>query len=201
MRLEDLSTASREQTVSVGSLQDEHSNYESIDDAEPLTHTQHGSSTTSGYTRVKEEDQAISSSAYREGVDVSEGEQPEQVQQHQGLLYHLKAWWQEAACCLLAAGLFVGLVVLLNYYDGRESPRWVSNLPLNTVVAIIATMCRALTVIPISEGLSQLKWNSFARRERQLSDLYAFDQASRGPFGSLKLILKSRGRYVLMCPW
>ncbi|KAF9772784.1 hypothetical protein IL306_009484 [Fusarium sp. DS 682] len=54
----------------------------------------------------------------------------------------------------------------------------------------------ASMVIPVSEDLSQLKWNAFARSQRPLDDLKTFDQASRGPFGSLLLLSKTRGRLL-----
>ncbi|KAF4439717.1 hypothetical protein FACUT_3933 [Fusarium acutatum] len=57
----------------------------------------------------------------------------------------------------------------------------------------------ASMVIPVSEGLSQLKWNAFARSQRPLDDLKTFDQASRGPFGSLLLLSKTRGRTIDIC--
>ncbi|RBA15919.1 hypothetical protein FPRO05_12140 [Fusarium proliferatum] len=102
-----------------------------------------------------------------------------------------RSWWQEIAWCVFAAGLLVLLVVLLKTYDKKPAPEWF--VSLNAVVAAIATRCRASMVIPVSEGLSQLKWNAFARSPRPLDDLKTFDQASRGPFGSLLLLSKTRG--------
>lgn len=106
-----------------------------------------------------------------------------------GWLFHLRAWWPEAAFSVSSYALLIALIVVLRRFDRRPGPD-----SLNTIVAIIATTCRAMTVVPIAEGLSQLKWNSFARSERPLADLYIFDQASRGPFGSLMLLLRAKGR-------
>ncbi|SCV57565.1 uncharacterized protein FFB14_15209 [Fusarium fujikuroi] len=105
-----------------------------------------------------------------------------------------RSWWQEIAWCVFAAGLLVLLVVLLKTHDKKPAPEWF--VSLNAVVAAIATICRASMVIPVSEGLSQLKWNAFARSQRPLDDLKTFDQASRGPFGSLLLLSKTRGRLL-----
>ncbi|KAJ4248155.1 hypothetical protein NW762_012925 [Fusarium torreyae] len=103
-------------------------------------------------------------------------------------------WWPEIAWCAFATGLLVALAGLLKAYDGEPAPEWF--VSLNTVVAAISTICRASMVIPVSEGLSQLKWNAFARSQRPLNDLKTFDQASRGPFGSLLLLSKARGRLL-----
>ncbi|KLO85054.1 Uncharacterized protein LW93_6006 [Fusarium fujikuroi] len=105
-----------------------------------------------------------------------------------------RSWWQEIAWCVFAAGLLVLLVVLLKTHDKKPAPEWF--VSLNAVVAAISTICRASMVIPVSEGLSQLKWNAFARSQRPLDDLKTFDQASRGPFGSLLLLSKTRGRLL-----
>lgn len=115
---------------------------------------------------------------------------------YRGPLYHLKAWSPEAAWCLLTIGVFIGLVVVLAQHDGKKIPEWPLGLTLNTVVALLATMCRFMTFIPVSEGISQLKWNWFTAKTRPLKDLYSFDQASRGPWGAIILISRLRGRFI-----
>ncbi|KAG5661338.1 hypothetical protein KAF25_005460 [Fusarium avenaceum] len=105
----------------------------------------------------------------------------------------LLSWWPEITWCVFAIGLLAALIGLLKAFDGQPAPEWVS---LNTVVAAISTICRAAMVVPVSEGLSQLKWNAFVRSQRPLNDLKTFDQASRGPFGSLLLLSKARGRLL-----
>jgi hypothetical protein len=114
------------------------------------------------------------------------------VKRQQSTKQILISWWPEVIWCIFTAGLLIALAALLKAYDKQPAPQWY--VSLNTVVAAIATICRASMVIPISEGLSQLKWNAFARSQRPLIDLQTFDQASRGPFGSLMLLLKTRGR-------
>ena len=109
----------------------------------------------------------------------------------------LRAWWLECLCCVLTIGLFAGLVSMLARYQGEPVPQWPLDLPLSTVVAIIATLCRALMVFPVSEGLAQLKWHWFrGTRTRPVNDLYMFDQATRGPLGAVLLLFGLRGRWV-----
>ncbi|KIL89207.1 hypothetical protein FAVG1_07601 [Fusarium avenaceum] len=87
----------------------------------------------------------------------------------------LLSWWPEITWCVFAIGLLAALIGLLKAFDGQPAPGWF--VSLNTVVAAISTICRAAMVLPVSEGLSQLKWNAFVRSQRPLNDLKTFDQA------------------------
>lgn len=107
----------------------------------------------------------------------------------------LKAWLPEILWCGLSIGFLVALVVVLSHFDDHPMPQWPLGLTVNTLVAFLATSCRAMVVVPLSEGLAQLKWNWFASRRRSLRDIYFFDQASRGPWGDLCLIPRTLGRY------
>ncbi|KAF6818031.1 hypothetical protein CSOJ01_02168 [Colletotrichum sojae] len=51
-------------------------------------------------------------------------------------------------------------------------------------------------VIPVAEGLSQAKWNWFRKKPRPLDDFDAFDKASRGPWGSVTLLFRTKGWLV-----
>lgn len=50
---------------------------------------------------------------------------------------------------------------------------------------------------PVVECISQLKWLWFVRKQK-LVDFQAFDDASRGPTGSLILIGKLRGLHLVI---
>lgn len=156
----------------------------------PLPHVQHGSSTAYGYSRVANSQPELELTR-GETTRISAVENQSHMRRRGRLILQLGAWWPEAGCCVLAFALLVGLIVFLRHYDRKPGPD-----SLNTIVAIIATICKAIMAIPITEGLSQLKWNSFARTQGPLGDLYTFDQASRGPLGSLMLLLKTQGRQV-----
>ncbi|CAI6099212.1 unnamed protein product [Clonostachys chloroleuca] len=125
-------------------------------------------------------------------------EAPVQPKSPSGFLAHVWAWIEELVWCLLIVVIFIVLVVVLSQYDNKHMPNWPMGLTLNTLVAFLATVCRAMTLVPIIEGVSQLKWNWFATKQRSLRELYLFDQASRGPFGALRLLPKTRGRFILL---
>jgi hypothetical protein len=110
-------------------------------------------------------------------------------------LYLLKGWWPEILCCLISVVCLVALVLVLQAYDDQPLPAWSGGITLNTIVALLSTVCRTLFVVAASQALSQAKWNWFKGSPRPLTDLSVFDDASRGPWGSLKLLFTIKGRY------
>lgn len=106
----------------------------------------------------------------------------------------LKVWWQEIVWSIVSLICVVVLATLLNAYDGKPLPNWPSGLTLNTVIAFVSTVCRMAFILPVMEGLSQYKWNWYKRSPRPLADFRIFDEASRGPWGSLKLLVTTKGR-------
>ncbi|KAK4105368.1 hypothetical protein N658DRAFT_416829 [Parathielavia hyrcaniae] len=103
-------------------------------------------------------------------------------------------WLPELVCCCLSIACLVVIVVLLKTYDGRRLADWPLSVSLNTLIAFLAAICQAALTVPLTEGLSQLKWNSFARGEKPLAELQTFEDAKRGPVGSAVLLCKRRGR-------
>lgn len=113
------------------------------------------------------------------------------------LRHSVISWAPEIVWCFSAIVVFIALVILLQFFDYQLRPDLPLGLTLNTLVALLATACRFMTAVPIEEGISQLKWNWMAARQRPLHDLYKFDQASRGPIGSMRLIPIMRGKYAV----
>lgn len=170
-----------------------------INETEPLA--PHGSYVsprrTRGYTSVPEDP-----ATYEESFDTDP--KPHKNVRHaqyeyrwrRSYLFHLQAWAAEVAWCVVALVLLASVVAILRYYEHKPENTLFGYISLNTIIAFVATLCRAAMVIPISEGISQLKWNAFASGPRSLMDLHAFDQASRGPYGSMMLLFRTRGRCV-----
>ncbi|KXS99459.1 hypothetical protein AC578_3785 [Pseudocercospora eumusae] len=67
----------------------------------------------------------------------------------------------------------------------------------NALLSIITTIQRASLLLPVAESVGQLKWLYLESTSRRLIDLEAFDEASRGPIGSLNLLWRTRGRALL----
>ncbi|KAF6837147.1 hypothetical protein CPLU01_03259 [Colletotrichum plurivorum] len=84
-------------------------------------------------------------------------------------------------------------MVVLQRSDGQPPPDWPLGLTINTAVAALSTVSRIALAIPITEGLAQAKWAWFKKRPRPLRDFDAFEQASRGIWGSLTLVVRTKG--------
>ncbi|KAL6918855.1 hypothetical protein FSST1_002881 [Fusarium sambucinum] len=109
---------------------------------------------------------------------------------------HVRPWLAEFIWCALALSFFAALVAVLFHFDNHPLPEWPLGLTVNTLIALLSTVCRAMVIVPIEEGLSQLKWNWFATGRRPLKHLHDFDQASRGPWGAMCLVPKTRGGFI-----
>ena len=103
----------------------------------------------------------------------------------QGFL--IRTWLPEILCWLVSALLTIGLIALLHHYQNQAVPKWPYRITLNAVIALLSTLAKASLLLPVAQALSQLKWLWFTS-EHKLSDIGAFDDASRGTLGSLKLL-------------
>lgn len=84
--------------------------------------------------------------------------------------------------------------MVLAYADGHPPPVVPFGATLNTFLAFFASLAKMAFMIPIVEGLGQLKWLWYlGPRSQPLHDFQLFDEASRGTYGSLKLLVKFKG--------
>ncbi|KAL1905955.1 hypothetical protein Sste5344_008344 [Sporothrix stenoceras] len=107
----------------------------------------------------------------------------------------LSDWVWETWFCFLSFASFITIVAVLGSYDGNALPQLPLHISLNTLIALLATLAKAALMIPIAESISQWKWNWF-RTNRNLADFQTFDLASRGLWGSVSLIGKTRWRNI-----
>ena len=109
-------------------------------------------------------------------------------------------WVLELTAILISFLSFAALVAVLLVYDNQPQQSWSSShLTLNGLVAILSTITRASLLVPVASAVSQSKWSWFlparsAVKGRPLRDLNYFDDASRGSWGSLRLLWNLRGR-------
>lgn len=64
---------------------------------------------------------------------------------------------------------------------------------LLTWVHVLGKVAAAALIVPTSEALGQLKWNWF-HKSRAMWDFEIFDKASRGPWGAVMLLFRTKGR-------
>lgn len=99
----------------------------------------------------------------------------------------------------------VAIIIVLVHYNRKPSPSWPYQITLNTLVSVFSTLLKAMMMFAVAEceflfrnqglvtdtnqGISQLKWIWF-KKPRSLTDLTVFENASRGPWGSICLLFK-----------
>lgn len=101
----------------------------------------------------------------------------------------LHSWLLEILSTCAAIAVLVAVSVLLSTFDGRPNPLWTGGITLNTVVAFGSVLFRVSLMVPVASCISQLNWIWFAQAKRPLYDAVRFDQASRGLYGSMKLLV------------
>lgn len=111
----------------------------------------------------------------------------------------LSCWFLEILCCLLSLASLAAQVGVLARYDGKPQDSWPSQtLTLNALVATLSTICRTSLTCTVGSLLAQAKWNRFSsRRETDyfpLKDYALLDEASRGSWGSARLLYRFKGR-------
>ncbi|KAK7976798.1 hypothetical protein PG989_015261 [Apiospora arundinis] len=107
-----------------------------------------------------------------------------------------KQWRTEILTCVLMIGMLCTIAGVLSSNNGMPLPDLPYHISINAVVSILSTTLKACAVFILAEGISDSKWRWF-RENRPLHDLVIFDNASRGPWGCLKLLVNPRGMHPI----
>jgi hypothetical protein len=99
------------------------------------------------------------------------------------------SWVWEIGSVTLAVVGVVLLVAFLFKINNTPYTDWKYTVSPNTVVSIIMTITKAALLVSVSSCLGQLKWNLF-QNPAPLYHMQVIDQASRGPWGSLEVLLR-----------
>lgn len=105
-------------------------------------------------------------------------------------------WTLEISAIALSIAALVAVAVLLPLYDNKPLTKWNFFLSFNTVISILGATSRAALAFAIGSCISQGKWNWFSRRDDSIMVFDRFEEASRGPWGSVRLLWWSKMRYV-----
>ena len=121
------------------------------------------------------------------------------------LLKALSPWIGEVMHVMISVLLMTILVSVLGVFDGRPLSHWHGvipmgdfsiNISLNFIVAVLSTIVKVSLAVIVDAGLSQTKWLWFLQQRRSLLDYKRFDDASRGPLGSARLLRVTKFRFV-----
>jgi hypothetical protein len=111
-----------------------------------------------------------------------------------------KKWLLEIVSLAISAICMCVIIGVLFDLQDRTLTTWQlarHGISLNTFVATLSRIAAAALLLPVSEALGQLKWNWFFEgNSKKMWDFEIFDNASRGPWGSLQLLIRTKGRYV-----
>jgi hypothetical protein len=87
---------------------------------------------------------------------------------------------------------FIVAIAVIASQNGKPLDTWRFAAPINAVLSTLGTISRSTLAYAISASIGQQKWNWFLARKDRLSTFTRFDEASRGPLGSIKLIWQVR---------
>ena len=106
----------------------------------------------------------------------------------------VKRWLLEIISWTISALSMAAIIIILFIYSGKPVPTdWPMKLTLNAYISIFSAVASASLLLPASEALGQLKWSWFQGNSKKLWDFEIFDNASRGPWGSFLLLLRTKG--------
>jgi hypothetical protein len=105
----------------------------------------------------------------------------------------LRNWWWEITTWFLGTTALALIVVLLMVFQGRHSGSWHSRIQITAMISALSQVTQSALTVTLSSAIGQLKW-VWLQSPRFAGDLDTFDEASRGPEGSLRLLLN-------LIPW
>lgn len=110
--------------------------------------------------------------------------------------FWLDTWLFEGLALSFSIACLVSIFGVLLVYDNQKRPQLAYKITLNTIVSVLATGCKSSLVLVIGEAICQLKWLWFQdpKQRPPLFGIQSFDSASRGPLGSLMILVNHRGR-------
>jgi hypothetical protein len=106
----------------------------------------------------------------------------------------LASWSLELLAVVVSVASIIAITVILNRENNQPLTSWRFGITLNTIVATLGTIARTTLAFAISACIGQQRWNWLRRKPDRLVAFERFDEASRGPYGSLQLFAWLRMR-------
>lgn len=95
-----------------------------------------------------------------------------------------RLWMWEILSVAMAALALVAIVITLALHKDRSLPKWPSEITINALIAVFTAVFKACLMMPIAEGIGQLKWLWY-QKSRPLRHMEQWDLASRGRLACL----------------
>ncbi|KAK8110259.1 uncharacterized protein PG998_006716 [Apiospora kogelbergensis] len=101
-------------------------------------------------------------------------------------------WFYDFCAWLISCYCFAGIVITLMVHRDQPIPEWPFNITINALVSALSTVMGSALLVPVSNAIGQSKWSWIQKDRRKLEDIAIYDDASRGPWGSL-VFLQRKG--------
>ena len=88
---------------------------------------------------------------------------------------------------------FLAIVCLLRGYDQKASPTFKQGITLNSIISVLSAASKSSMIYAVTASIGQLKWNWFYTKRERLQHIQLFDDASRGPWGSMIMLFSHKG--------
>lgn len=107
---------------------------------------------------------------------------------------NLRPWTSEILAVASSIIFLIAMVVLLAAFNRKpifDNKIWT----LNALISALSTASKAALLSAVASCISQENWVLFSGKPRRLYDFELISEASRGPFGSFKVLtsFKLRG--------
>ena len=103
-------------------------------------------------------------------------------------------WLWELGALLLSIAVFIVLIAILRHYEGKPTPRWPLHITINALISVCSMIVKGAMIVPVEASINQLQWMWFRRKKSAIKAMEVFDEASRGPMGSLALLTSRQAR-------
>lgn len=100
-----------------------------------------------------------------------------------------ESWGFEILLWIVALLSLVVILITLGIFHNQPLQNWHSGLTANTLLNVLSQIAQTAVFVPVASSISQLKWIWYDK-SRAIGEMEDFDNASRGPIDSLRLILK-----------
>ncbi|KAI7775834.1 hypothetical protein LA080_006202 [Diaporthe eres] len=89
-----------------------------------------------------------------------------------------RLWLWKILSITVAGLVLMAIVTILVLHKSRPLPKWPSAITINTLIAVSTAVFKACLIMPIAEGIGQLKWLWY-QKWRPLRHMEQWDLASR----------------------
>jgi len=101
----------------------------------------------------------------------------------------LDTWFPEVAAMAFSITCVGVIIGILRTYDQHALPSLPRGITLNAIIAILATGAKSALLAAVASAVGQGKWIWFLDKPRPLAHAQILDEASRGPFGSMAMLV------------